>query len=92
MMNDFDREKIKAEIEEDLKEGDKKDNLYGPSEPYLFIFLGVLTFLVLFFVFQYFATINDGIEENFNYIFCNNNTDNSGATNTDVSNSANFSS
>lgn len=91
-MNVFDREKLKTEIEGDFVKADKKDNIYGPSETYLFTFLGVLTFLVLFFVFQFFATVNGGIQENFKYIFCNTNTDDTGADNTDVSNSANFSS
>ena len=83
------QKKLAIEIEQDMKNKTKLDDMYGPKETFLFMFIGILTFMVLFFTFQYFATFNEGIETNYQYLFCNSHTENSDDTVT-KSDSANF--
>lgn len=93
-MIDYNEEqKIAVDIENDMENKSKLNDIYGPKDTFIFIYLGVFTFLILFFVFQYFATIDDGINTNFKYIFCNSGSDNDNAGDTSdysTTNSANF--
>lgn len=81
MVSKLEEQKLALDIEQDINNKSKLNNIYGPSEPFLFGFIGIMTFLIIFFVFQYFATMDEGIKTNFKYIFCNSsNTDNAGST------------
>lgn len=76
---------IAVDIENDIDTKNKLNDIYGPKDTFLFMFIGSMTFLVLFFILQYFATINDGINVNFKYVFCNSNSNNSNSGVTDDS-------
>ena len=85
--------KLVLDIENDINTKSKLSDLYGPKDTFLFMFIGIMSFLILFLVFQYFATFNEGIGNNFKYIFCNKNSDEDNAGSTSdvgVSDSVNF--
>ena len=93
MVTNDEENQIAIDVENDINNKNKLNNMYGPRDTFLCMFIGALTFLLMFFTFQYFATINDGIAVNFKYLFCNSdsNDDPSGTTDdAGVSDAVNF--
>jgi len=70
-MAPVDTESIVREVERNLDTKKKLNNLYGESQPILFGSVGVLSFILLFLLFRFFATINEGVQNNYKFIFDN---------------------